>query len=117
MLMPCRIAVFLWFTALIQQWPRLDTVIWPSTLGYLPEPIQPSLGEPVFDGHLTAHINTFYPFHVDSASSAMPHLKRLLRFGRLPLREFPKMGESTYSWVASHALTRLDGRFDTLQRP
>jgi hypothetical protein len=115
--MPCRIAVFLWSTALIQQWPGLDTVIRPSTLGRLPEPIQPSPAEPVFDGHLTARINTFYPFHVAFVSSAMPRLKRLLCFGRPPLREFPKMGESTYSWVASHTLARLDGRFDALQQP
>jgi hypothetical protein len=115
--MPCRIAVFLWSTALIQQWPGLDTVIWPSTLGRLPEPIRPEPAELVFDGHLTARINAFYPFHVASALSAMPRLKLLLRFGRPPLCEFPEMGESTYLWVASHALARLDRCFDALQRP
>jgi hypothetical protein len=49
MLMPYRTAVFLWTIALIQQWPglvlrastsRYLTVIQPSTLDRLPEPIR-----------------------------------------------------------------------------
>jgi hypothetical protein len=85
MLLPCRMAVFLWTTAPIQRWPGL--VLRASTSRYLTV-IQPSTLAG-FDGHLAARINAFYLFHVAFAFFGDASSVTVLRFGRPPLSESP----------------------------
>jgi hypothetical protein len=97
MLLPCRIAVFLWSTAFIQQWPGL--VLRASTSRYL-------------TAHLAARINAFFLFHVAFAFFGDASSETVLRFGRPPLGETP--------WASRRIMGRFSrpsqaGCFDALQ--